>query len=139
MEKLVGRDKSFLASLNSLKEAISSFAQYQSHDKEYRTYRDSLIQRFEYCADLFWKYLNDQLKIKKIEIAVARPMNVLKESNSVGLLTDQELSSSIKLIEDRNRTSHAYREQLAEFISHRIAQHYDVMNAIVQRLGLYQN
>jgi hypothetical protein len=59
---------------------------------------------------------------------------VLKESNSVELINNEELDTREKLIEDRNRTSHAYHEQLAETIAHRISNYYHLMHTVAQRL-----
>ena len=136
MERITGRAKFFVRALDSLQEAIEKFERCSdSSSSEYRTYRDSLIQRFEYCADIFWKYLNVQLRTKTgVVVDIARPKIVFKESNSAGLLSDDELRVCDNMIEDRNRTSHTYHEELAEEIANKISGYYKLMRTIVQRI-----
>jgi type III secretory pathway component EscR len=50
LEKGVSFYKNFLKQ-HSSEEINTKF------EEEYRIYRDSLVQRFEYSIDLFWKYL----------------------------------------------------------------------------------
>ena len=137
MESLNKRSGALTTALLSSSNAIVDF-QKQNIDlslSEYRKSRDSLIQRFEYCADLFWKFLNDQLRIQMgIFVDIPRPKFVFKESCDTGLISSNELQTCIKLTEDRNHSSHAYHEELAEWISQRIPAYYQLMNTVAQRL-----
>ena len=131
------RSKQLLTALTSLDEAIKHFKLQETKKTldEYRRSRDSLIQRFEYCADLFWKFLNDYLRRQmSIDVEIARPKAVFKESHLVGFITKEELAQCNRLTEDRNRTSHTYHEQLAEHIADKICSYYTLMDTISKRL-----
>lgn len=136
MERVTTRGRIFIKALDSLQEAIEKFRTCEDpFSSEYRTYRDSLIQRFEYCADIFWKFLNTHLRSKMgITVEIARPKIIFKESNAAGLIDGDELQMCDKLIEDRNLTSHTYHEELAEVIAHKIPGYYELMRAIAERI-----
>jgi len=126
-----------MLALASLEEAVNHFRQQDAKSSfaEYRRSRDSLIQRFEYCSDIFWKFLNDYLRHHMtIEAEIARLKIIFKESTAVGLITNDELLLCNRLIKDRNRTSHTYHEQLAEHIAHKISSYYALMSTIATRL-----
>jgi len=64
MEAITQKIKTFLEALATLEEGVKLFYEYNDlFDKEptekneqlLRSMRDSMIQRFEYCTDLFWK------------------------------------------------------------------------------------
>jgi len=129
-------NETFITTLSSLHEAIIDF-KHQNRQiafQEYQKSRDSLIYRFKFCADLFWKFLNDQLRIQGVVVEIARPKSIFKESCDAGFISLGELQTCIEITEDRNRTSHAYHEELAEWISQRIPDYYQLMNTVAQRL-----
>ncbi len=136
MERLITRSRTFVKALDSLQEAIEKFGNYNDpFSSEYRTYRDSLIQRFEYCTDIFWKFLNAYLRVKMaIVVEIARPKVIFKESSSVGLIDNDELQMCDKLIEDRNLTSHTYHEELAEEIAGKVPGYYELMRTVARRI-----
>lgn len=135
MEKLVLRHEAITNALKSLATTIDRMENERYNN--YEECRDSLIQRFEYCADTFWKYLRDFVRVKfNIEIELARPKAVFKECSEINLISQQELSALINLIEDRNLTSHGYNENIAESIGSRISTHYGTMFNIINRLDL---
>ena len=134
MEKLTMRCETLQKALETLAESL------QRHESKtfsnYQEWRDSLIQRFEYSADTFWKYLKDYLQVTmNVELEVARPRSILKECAETKIITQDEFEQCILLIESRNMTSHGYNEPLAEEISKKIPHYYELMNTIVMRLG----
>lgn len=138
MEKLELRLQSLTKALKTLNKSLEKMKSGNYDD--YEELRDSIIQRFEYSADTFWKFLKDYLKSNlKIEVAFARPKVVFKEALETKLITTEEHKKLINLIEDRNLTSHGYNEDVAEEISHNIFEYYDVMNSILTRLTLKIN
>lgn len=78
--------------------------------------KDASIQRFEFVFELFWKCLKKICFFEGFE--VNSPRSSFKKAFSLNLL--QEESLWLQMIEDRNRTSHTYQEELAEEIYHRI-------------------
>jgi len=95
LKKLV---EDFEKALKRLKEAYE-LANLMK-DKEYcEFFRDSAIQRFEFPTEVMWKILKEFLRDKEGIIC--------KSPKSCMLL---------KAIDDRNRTSHTYHEEVAEEI-----------------------
>ncbi len=132
MEIVTLRYQKFTKALQSLHQALIKFKTHADHDMA----RDSVIQRFEYCADMFWKVLKDHLKMHlKIEIEVARPKPVFKECFDTKIISNEEFDICIKLIEDRKLTSHTYDEKFAEIMSLRIENYSILMQSVMKRIA----
>jgi nucleotidyltransferase substrate binding protein (TIGR01987 family) len=133
MEKLIQRYGTLTKALATLEKPIIKIQTKTYTD--YEESRDSMIQRFEYCTDTFWKYLKDFLStVSGKEVEMARPKLVLKECKDLSLISTEEYEKSFKLIEDRNLTSHGYNEETAEEISRIIPEYYVLMTTITERL-----
>lgn len=101
--------------------------------------QDSEIQRFEYCADEFWKFF--KLLLERIYgVHLASPRGVLRESFSIKLLDANELDGLLKLLEDRNHTSHGYRFIVSREILGRIPAHFELMKSVAaKQIALLEN
>ena len=73
---------------------------------------DATIQRFEFCIELFWKTLKRQLEYEGIEATT--PRETMKHAYKNGWLREETLW--IDMLDDRNRTSHIYNEEMANEI-----------------------
>lgn len=73
--------------------------------------RDSVIQRFEFTVELSWKALQKSLQAAGLP-EVLGPKNVFREAAQINLVQNPE--AWIQFIDDRNLSSHTYRETLAE-------------------------
>jgi len=73
--------------------------------------RDSVIQRFEFTVELSWKVLQKFLKASGLPDPLT-PKNAIRDAARTKLVTDPE--AWIQFINDRNLSSHTYREDLAE-------------------------
>ena len=91
---------------------------------------DGTIQRFEFTFELFWKAVRRLLARQGIE--ANSPKAVLQQAYRLGWLDDEP--KWLKVLEDRNLTSHTYREPLALEIYGRIPAHYAAMREVVQKL-----
>lgn len=91
---------------------------------------DGTIQRFEFTFELFWKTLRRLLARQGVE--ANSPKAVLQQAYRLGWLDDEQ--RWLKLLEDRNLTSHTYREPLALEIYRRIPAHHAAMREAVQKL-----
>lgn len=80
--------------------------------QEDRSNVDATIQRFEFTIELFWKLLKAVLETKGIETEY--PRDVLQESYKGHLIDDDQVW--LKMLKDRNLTSHTYDEKLADQI-----------------------
>jgi len=74
--------------------------------------RDSAIQRFEFTFELFWKSLKAYAEESGVE--VYSPRDSVRTAFQLGLI--QEHQDWLRMIEDRNLTSHTYNEVTAETI-----------------------
>ena len=94
--------------------------------------RDSLIKRFEYSIDVFWKYLRLHL-IERQGMEPAPPKTTIRNAFEVGLLSDDETTTILDMIDNRNLTSHTYNESLAEKVSEEIPDYFKVMKKVLAR------
>ena len=85
--------------------------------------RDAVIQRFEFSFELVWKSL--QLYLEHRGLECGSPRATLKKSFAEGLIqTPEEGDVRLQMLDDRNLTSHAYDETLAQRIYQHIVQNY---------------
>lgn len=77
---------------------------------------DGTIQRFEFVLELFWKTLKRLLAYEGIQ--TDSPRDTLQRAFQAGWLTDENLW--LKMLKDRNETSHTYDEESAHEIFLRI-------------------
>ena len=104
------------------------------YEEEYRSLRDSMIQRFEYSVDLFWKYLKKDLEVKHLTPEIKAPADAIRKSYATGLITEAESEIILTMIKDRNMTSHMYVEEIAQTLAQRIPDYYKLMHTIIQKL-----
>ena len=85
--------------------------------------RDAAIQRFEFTFELVWKTL--QLYLEHEGLEPSGPRAVLKRAFAMRLIPDQDEGDVwLRMLDDRNLTSHAYDETLAVRIYKRIVHDY---------------
>lgn len=130
--------------LETLKEGIEFFDEYDAMalmsptDKNERiaiSMRDSMIQRFEYCTDLFWKTLKLYLEdTEKIDVSINSPRGIIREATKAKVISEEEGDVCMEMIECRNKTLHAYHELMAEEIAIQIPGFYDLMKIIANRI-----
>jgi len=101
---------------------------------DYEDFRDSLIQRFEFSLDTFWKFLKDYLhKDQFVRVEAPNPRRVFRACFDNKFISNDEFELLSKAVEDRNLTSHTYNKELAERIRNDIPLHYKVMRTILDR------
>ena len=76
-------------------------------------YRDGLIQRFEFTAELSWKSCREYL-IDQGYAELNSPMSVMKTAYAAGVIDDQQ--GWIDLLHARNATSHIYSDKQADAV-----------------------
>jgi nucleotidyltransferase substrate binding protein (TIGR01987 family) len=115
-------------------EEIFSTDSNRQNERFFLSARDSIIQRFEYCVDLFWKVIKMYLEREKIDFSLVSPRGVLRASVKAQLMSEIEGDQCMKMVESRNRTSHIYHEEMAQNIAHKVPEYYDLMKKIVDRM-----
>jgi len=82
--------------------------------------KDGTIQRFEFTVELLWKTFKIVLQYNGIDCS--SPRNCVKEAFKNGFLEDDEVI--LDMLEDRNKSSHIYDEQVSEEIFQRVKNVY---------------
>jgi len=110
------RFQNFERAYFSLIESIEAF----ENDLENLFIRDSVIQRYEYSFELAWKTLKDYLEEEGF-VDISSPRKVIREALKAGYITDP---AWLKALEDRNKTTHAYNEEMAQEVTKEIMEQY---------------
>jgi hypothetical protein len=124
---------------DNLRRAIEGFAQALAiDDSSYPAFvRDVIdngrIQKFECCAELFWKHLRGCLLAEALDVPNS-PRAAFKACLERGFVTDLEYPAVLELIADRNTCSHIYRQVLIPGILARLPAHCTLMQAVADRL-----
>lgn len=120
--------------LDRLHEALEKYHSPTVIPEEKSFFNDSVIQRFEFCVDLFWKCLKDYIAIHH-KLMVASPRTTMQESFNQNIITQDELGLFAEMVDDRNNSSHRYDQTMASDIVNRVNKYYDFMVKIVQKLA----
>ena len=70
--------------------------------------RDGIIQRFEYCVELWWKTMKIYLQYIWVENIIASPKEVIKLAHKYKIIENDDIW--FDFINCRNRLSHIYSE-----------------------------
>ncbi|AKL93672.1 nucleotidyltransferase substrate binding protein [Clostridium aceticum] len=117
MSKLETKLINFKNALDRLREAVVEFKREDASD----VVRDGLIQRFEFTYELSWKAMKEYLE----DIGIMdknSPKAVIKEAYFQKIIVNEK--NWLLMLQDRNMTSHVYREEMAEEIAERIVTYY---------------
>ncbi len=100
--------------------------------------RDATIQRFEFTFEATWKTL--KLYLERQGHETGGPRQTIKKAFVEKLIpTAEEGDLWFQMLDDRNKTSHLYREDLAREIYGRIrSRHADLLERMAERLGALQ-
>jgi len=112
MKKLEQTQNDFTNALRALEEAVLE----ATSDLEI----DGAIQRFEFTYELFWKLLRAYLQQQGI--IVNTPKECFKEAYKLGILQDEE--TALKIVDDRNLTTHLYDQVTSREVFGRIKSVY---------------
>ncbi|PKN03433.1 hypothetical protein CVU75_02225 [Candidatus Dependentiae bacterium HGW-Dependentiae-1] len=140
-ERLQKKYKKAIDALATLQEALvdlnesQTLAQCAQRDPErlYKTFRDSLVQRFEYTFDTTWKYLGEYLPAQGRILEIKTPKAIFRECLKAKLLSEKEVIQAIKMVDHRNLTAHGYDELLVEEISGSIPVYAVLLGALLLR------
>jgi nucleotidyltransferase substrate binding protein (TIGR01987 family) len=144
MEKIKQKLTVMLEALATLTESIELFNEYetffinnstQKNGQILKGMRDSMIQRFEYCTDIFWKLIKMYLEdVEKIDIPITSPRGIIRETVKVKMLSEDEGRECMDMIECRNKTSHMYHAQTAQEIAQQIPEYYTLLTKLIERV-----
>ena len=112
MDRLHEKYEQFEAAVSRLREALEDY-----RSTPLSSVRDGVIQRFEFCAELAWKTMREYL-LDQGYTEINSPKAVIRQAFAYGMIEDAE--GWVRLMNDRNLTSHVYDEKTAEEIFRRI-------------------
>lgn len=95
--------------------------------------RDALIQRFEFSFELIWKCAKEYLYVQD-GIDAASPKKVIRACREIGLLDEAETEQALKMVDDRNLTTHTYDETFVESLISRFPVYDKVMHSWLEKL-----
>lgn len=105
----------------SLREPYSEFIQ------------DSVIKRFEFSFEAFWKYLKEYMQIGHGK-ASTTPKSCFRNALTAGLITEDECHLFLLMTDDRNLTTHTYEELTAKELYNKVPKYVEAMSAVIERL-----
>ncbi len=97
-----------------------------------RSVRDGLIQNFEFTVEAIWKLLLEVLVDYFKSNCGASPRAVFREVAKVGLLTEDEVELCLNMVDDRNLSSHTYKEHIALALVQRIPSYTKILAKILK-------
>jgi len=131
-QKLVSAQKA----LRRFEEALVKM-EAQSEISDYELVRDSVIQRFEFTYEITWRLL--RLFLEKVKLVsldqLTSPRQIFRVAAQVNILSSADLKIVSDIIEDRNKTTHTYDEEVAEEIAHKLRLYADFMKSIIEQIS----
>jgi nucleotidyltransferase substrate binding protein (TIGR01987 family) len=97
--------------------------------------RDAAIQRFAYTFEAFWKFIKDYLRVKE-GIVCNSPKSCFRELFAVGVISEDKTVKILEMTDDRNMTSHTYKEKVAQIIYERLQEYGNLMADITNQLRI---
>ena len=93
--------------------------------------RDACIQRFEFTFETCWKAIQADAFAEGLECT--SPRDCIRMAFRLGILNVHE-TDWLKMVEDRNRTSHTYDEETAQEIYVSLAHYAELFEALLRAL-----
>lgn len=122
-----------MKAFDNFEKALSQLEQFLSYKVEDNRDRAGVIQAFEFTFEQAWKAIQKHCSSEGVE--VRSPRQAFEELLSLGLVpweSEEELRS---IIDDRNLTSHTYKETTAEEVFKRIQlNHLPLLKSILRAL-----
>lgn len=92
--------------------------------------RDAAIQRFEFCFELAWKSIQERARNEGLDCQ--SPRGCLRVAFKTSWIEDEQ--GWLAMLEDRNRTSHTYDEDLAKAVFRRLPNYLPLLEKLLAKL-----
>jgi nucleotidyltransferase substrate binding protein (TIGR01987 family) len=92
--------------------------------------RDAAIQRFEFCFELAWKSIQERARDEGLDCQ--SPKGCLQVAFKTSWIANEQ--GWLAMLEDRNRTSHTYDEDLAKAVFRRLPNYLPLLDALLNKL-----
>ncbi len=97
--------------------------------------RDATIQRFEYTFEALWKFLKEYLKERE-GIICNSPKSCYREFFRLEMITENETVKFLEMTDDRNMTSHTYKEEVSMVLYEKMRNHYILMECLMKKIAV---
>jgi len=144
MGKIKPKYKQLLKALNQLEKSIINFEKIDQYPEDidfiekedlFFALRESMIQRFEFNVDLFWKYVKRYIEEEmKKTVEFNSPKTTIREACRMKLISEEDSQEMIEMFGARNMSSHIYKAEIAEQISSKIPDYYELMKKYSDKL-----
>lgn len=88
------------------------------------------LQKFEYCSELMWKAVRQLLVINN-NVSPKSPRDSIKEFFNCEYIRSAQYETMIKILEDRNKLSHVYDEEVFTEVHSRLKEYKEIMNDVL--------
>lgn len=96
---------------------------------ELDTFQNGQIQKFGYCVEISWKTVKAFLEdVHGLE--VVSPKSAFKVFFQTGLVDEEICETLLEMINDRNRLSHIYRNEIFIEIYKKLPAYLKILNSI---------
>ena len=116
--------------LNDLNKALLRLAEALKQP-ENDFVRDAAIQRFEFCFELAWKAIQSAARLEGQDCS--SPRTAFSTAWRDGWLSDE--TAWLDMLDERNKTSHTYREAMAKEVFDNLPRHLPHLNQLHQEIG----
>jgi nucleotidyltransferase substrate binding protein (TIGR01987 family) len=113
--------------------ALERFNEIQEWDLSDPVYRDSAIKRFELAFETMLRALQAHLA-ERAGIVEAASKRIIRGALDARLLSAAEVERTLEMANDRNLSTHTYRELAAVELASRLPDHRVLMGTILDRL-----
>ncbi len=97
--------------------------------------RDATIQRFEYTFEALWKFLKVYLKERE-GVICNTPKSCYREFFKLDMITEEETVKFLEMTDDRNMTSHTYKEEVSMALYEKMRNHYVLMESFIEKIAV---
>jgi nucleotidyltransferase substrate binding protein (TIGR01987 family) len=111
-------------------------SQYTAIEADY--IRNGWIQKFEYCTELAWKLSKVLLEWKNGQLINA-PKNIYRELYLNHHISEALSIALIETINDRNKLSHVYKEEVFDLVLQFLPKHIQTFLALLEILNRIEN
>ena len=130
--------------LDNFKRALDSFEKLMRKDLSLfdEVVSDGLmngrIQKFEICSDLCWKLV--KIFLETVDgVSAASPKSAAKEFFMLEYCSEKEYENFIFMIDDRNKTTHIYKENYFRAVHNSLDDYLELMKNILEVIDRADN
>jgi nucleotidyltransferase substrate binding protein (TIGR01987 family) len=92
--------------------------------------RNGQIHKFEYCSELMWKSVKMLLSINN-NVTPRSPRDSIKEFLNCGYINAETYETMTIMLDDRNRLSHMYKDDILDEVYARLQEYKTTMNKVL--------